>query len=242
MKSQGKLGMNRTGRDTSPVLSKQMLQGTEELTLPRCPKGSFEAIGDNRMSYMLQEPEGVGSVPVPATVKGTLKAGVKALSGKGPTLFLDKLGERLAFERAGVRLYDALISKFKAEREVVSPVASMSRLEEIRSEELKHFLLIAEVMRDQGADPTAVTPAADIAGVASAGIVKVLGEARIGFVQSLDAILIAELADHSCWQLLTQLASEAGLDEVAKRFEQASIVEEEHLETIRGWIQEFARM
>ena len=41
-------------------------------------------------------------------------AALQALKGGPPTQFLDKLGERLAFERTGVRLYEALISKHEA--------------------------------------------------------------------------------------------------------------------------------
>jgi hypothetical protein len=33
------------------------------------------------------------------------------LGGKEPIVFLDKLGERAAFERSGTRLYETLIAK-----------------------------------------------------------------------------------------------------------------------------------
>jgi hypothetical protein len=43
-----------------------------------------------------------------------VRAAAKAMKGEKPTLLLDKLGERLAFERSGTRLYEALVSKHDA--------------------------------------------------------------------------------------------------------------------------------
>jgi hypothetical protein len=234
-----KLGMNRTGIDLSPRYSKQMIARTEELTLPRCPEGDAEAIGENRASYMA-EAMGVGSLPPPATVKGLFKTGMQAATGRDPKILLDKLGERLAFERTGTRLYEALISKFKAEQAQAGAVASLERLVEIHDEELAHFQMVADAVRALGADPTAVTPAADIAGVASMGLVQALGDPRIGFVQSLDAILTAELADNDAWGLLIQLVANAGLDDLAEQFEAAYTAERSHLATIRAWVEAFS--
>ena len=53
----------------------------------------------------------VGSVPPPGTAKGAVKAGMQALTGRKAHVFIDRIGERLAFERTGTRLYEALITK-----------------------------------------------------------------------------------------------------------------------------------
>jgi len=238
MGSETKLGMNRTGKDTAPLLSKEMLEGTEELTVALYPEGDDQAIAENRIRYM-RESDPVGSVPVPASVKGVLKSGVQMLKGKDPTLLFDKLGERLAFERTGVRLYEALISKFRADSSALSHIVTLERLDEIREEELKHFHKLSDVMLKLGADPTAVTPAADVTAVASTGIIQVLGDPRINFIQSLDAILVAELSDNDSWDLLIQLTDQQGFEEINAEFKQAYQEEQEHLETIRSWIQQF---
>jgi len=109
-------------------------------------------------------------------------------------------------------------------------------IEEIREDELQHFLLLKEAMESLGGDPTAMTPCADVAAVASSGILKVLADARTTLTQCLDAILIAELADNDAWLALADLADGLGMNELGKRFREALAEEEEHLARVRGWI------
>jgi hypothetical protein len=236
--AQKKFGMNRTGKDVAPILSKAMINGTEELTLPRCPDGNQDFIADNRIEMMNKAPT-VGSIPLPATFKGIVKTGLKMLENSHPEVLVDKMGERLAFERTGVRLYEALISKYKANEAEYASVVSLDRLQELHDEEYQHFLLLQETMKDLGADPTAMTPSANIAAVASMGVVQAVSDPRINFIQSLDAILIAELADHDCWKLLIELTSRAGLDEISEKFEACYQDEQEHLATVREWVTQF---
>ncbi len=147
----------------------------------------------------------------------------------------EELGERLAFERTGVRLYGALISKLEAakDRSILPPIET---LQEFRQDELNHFHLVANVLKKLGGDPTAQTPAADVSGIAATGIQKVVTEARTTFLESLEAIAIAELADNSCWDLLIQLTTEAGLEEVSESFRTALETEKKHLAHIKIWI------
>ena len=65
-------------------------------------------------------------MPVPGNLKGAAKAAVKALKGEKAAVFLDKLGERLAFERTGVRLYEAVLAKVPAARSSKGPSRSRS--------------------------------------------------------------------------------------------------------------------
>src|SRR5690606_37230732 len=59
--------------------------------------------------------DSVGSIPPPASLlKGTVKKTVAKFNGVSPALLLNKIGERIAFERTGTRLYDALISNYLA--------------------------------------------------------------------------------------------------------------------------------
>jgi hypothetical protein len=89
---------------------------------------------------------------------------------------------------------------------------------------------------DLGADPTAVTPSADLAGVASTGVMQILTDPRTDFGQSLEAILIAELVDNDCWKTLAELARKAGGEQLAQSFDDAIAEEEVHLERVRAWI------
>ena len=68
------------------------------------------------------------------------------------------------------------------------------------------------------ADPTAMTPCANTAGVASMGIMQVITDPRTTVPQCLSAILTAELADNAGWELLIQLANEMGQDDMVAQF------------------------
>jgi hypothetical protein len=96
--AQSELGMNRTGVATAPLLTKAMLAGTEQLT----PDGTGDEreIGRAR-GDCAREAEPLGSVPPPLTPKGMLKSAGQMAKGRDPVVFVDKLGERLAFERTG---------------------------------------------------------------------------------------------------------------------------------------------
>ena len=77
-----------------------------------------QALSVTRVEYIaLADP--LGSVPPPATLKGAAKSGAKMLTGNRPQAFIDKLAERLAFERGGTWLYDAVYAKAVAHEEVV---------------------------------------------------------------------------------------------------------------------------
>jgi len=66
----------------------------------------------------------------------------------------------------------------------------------------------------------------------------VLSEPRIGFKDSLNAILIAELADNDAWNTLIAMAEEAGLKKEAGSFRRALQEEVEHLQIIRDIIEQ----
>jgi rubrerythrin len=198
--------------------------------------GDDSGIMEIRTAY-IEAAEPAGSVPPPATAKGALKSGVQALTGKKAHVFMDRLGERLAFERTGTRLYDALITKCRAESNG-SGAQYLTRLEEIRAEEASHFKLLVGCIEQLGGDPTAQTPAANVTGVESLGLMQVVTDPMTSFVQSLHAILVAELADNDAWDELVTLAQQAGQDEMVRQFGQAREHERQHLATIRQWHQE----
>src|SRR3954468_16735745 len=116
------VGMNHSGMDASPT-AEEMLENTE-LTKPK--RGDERALAKIRDEY-LAEAEPVGSLP---------QAGPMAL-------LMDKLGERLAFERSGTRLYDALLGKCKA----AGAKIPQKELQHIRDEEAMHFALVGAAIQ-----------------------------------------------------------------------------------------------
>jgi hypothetical protein len=53
----------------------------------------------------------------------------------------------------------------------------------------------------------------------------------------LEAVLMAELADSAAWELLVELANEAGLTDYVDKFQQAGLTEDHHMQTIKDWLQ-----
>lgn len=251
------IGNNRTGAKLSPAGTQAMTEATNEFA----PPGPIDTAASEaeRLVY-IEQSESVGSIPPPASMKGVLKAGLAKMKGGQPSIFFDKIGERIAFERGGVRLYDALIVKHMgveqsgqevlppAEQvvdltfegmQVLAPVAGerpAETLARIRDEELAHFHMLCEAMEQLGGDPTAMTPCADVQATASVGLMQVVTDPRTTLAQSLNAILTAELTDNAGWELLISLAEDAGESELAGRFLGALAQEQEHLAVIKGWL------
>src|SRR5690349_10068319 len=85
---------NRTGVLAAPQLAKQLQEGAKKFS----PAADFSQELSTRIrAAYIQEGISIGSRP-PADDMET-------------AVLLDKLGARLAFERSGVRLYDAVIRK-----------------------------------------------------------------------------------------------------------------------------------
>ena len=237
-------GENQTGAAMAEEGVRAMQEANERWA-PMQPIDTSLADAD-RALYIAQS-DALGSIPPPATITGMLKTGFDKLRGERPEVLMDKLGERLAFERSGTRLYDALIVKY----ETLAAAGDMpdlsvpldaggddvsSTLLRIRNEEHEHFLMLSDVMRSLGGDPTAQTPCADATATASMGLMQVVTDPRTTLAQSLNAMLIAELADNAGWELLISLAEQAGESDVAQQFEQAMAEEDEHLATIKSWV------
>jgi rubrerythrin len=163
------------------------------------------------------------------------------IAGHRAHALLDKLAERLAFERAGTRLYEAFVTKCEANADALGPIA-LETLREFRDEEARHARLLDEAIRALGGDPTAETPCADLAGVESIGLLQVVTDPRTSVVQSLHSILVAELADEVAWDLLADSIRTMGQGELAQRFREALTEERVHLQTIRDWYDESTRL
>jgi rubrerythrin len=227
------LGRNRTGISLSPIDSKDLI----ETAINAAP--SME--GDEQDMFGLRDPYlkaeiPVGTMPIPATPKGMATSALETLKGKVPTVLLDKLGERIAFERTGTRLYEAVIGKVEARS--ANPTEASRKLREIHDQEAQHFDLLCRTMKELGADPTAMTPCADVTAVASMGLLQVVTDPRTTVTQCLDALLTAEATDVEGWNLLIKLADQMGHKEMSARFRECEQHEAQHLEFVRALLAE----
>lgn len=234
MSQANKMGPNRTGIDMSPVDSKAMIEGAVKLTDTTPPPQ--ERIAEFR-EQAIRESGSLGSIPVPGTFKGALNVGKEKLQGHNPEVLINKLGQRLAFERAGVRLYDAMIRKYEASMDQVAiEVVPLPKLYQFRDEERDHALLVETVMSELGADPTAMTPDADASALAAMGLPKVIAEPRTNILQCLEAIQLAEFADNAAWENLQTLCMRMGLRDIAARFSKPIAQEKVHQEALTDWV------
>jgi rubrerythrin len=227
------LGANRTGVQTAPARTRRMAENTG--AAPAAPLEA-NAIALARAELAKEAPP-VGTMPIPGSVKGMVKTAAKALQGEKATVFLDKLGERLAFERTGTRVYEAILAKLPASR-LSEGTLTVEEVRRFRDAELRHLHLVREAIEAVGGDPTAQTPCADVAGVQALGILQVVTDPRTTLTQCLDALLTAELADNDGWKVLIALAEAVGQRELAARFAEALAEEDEHLASVRAWIVE----
>lgn len=230
MEKQPALGLNRTGVALSPFDVEKMLEDNADLA-PPIDTAEAAAASAIRERYII-ESTNVGSVPIPASLRGVWESGKTLLTGEHPQVLVDKMGERLAFERSAVRLYQGLLTKCDALPDAL-PADTLAQLKRFCEEETRHFQLLANAMRALGADPTAQTPGADIACVESSGLGQVIGDPRTSVLHSLHAILAAELIDQVGWEDLIALAEQQGHDQLVPQLRQALQREGEHLAALR---------
>lgn len=226
------IGANRTGMATSPSDGAALMQVAKKA--PPSGLGDAQAISELRVEASAQG-DRVGSMPPPGTVKGAVKTLFKTMRGMNANVFVDKLGERLAFERTGVRLYDGLLSKLEAYG-TWQGGPSRRDLEQHRTDELAHFEMVREAIVQLGSDPTVITPSADLKAVASSGLVQVITDPRTDLFQCLDVILTAELTDNDGWEMLIQLARDMNQERLADDFDRALGAERRHLSRVRMWV------
>jgi rubrerythrin len=199
-----------------------------QLTEP--PPGNSKNLKKWRLDY-IRAAGPIGTVPLPGTLKGVLKTLIKKLSAGAPEILIDKLAERLAFERSGTRLYELLIAKCEV---VASGNKDLLRaLKKIHREEAEHMAIVKLALEDLGADPTAVTPCANTTAVMSMGLFQVVADPRTSIAQCLEAALVAELVDNDSWEFLIELSELVGLKQT-ESFQLALKQERQHLSYIRA--------
>jgi rubrerythrin len=209
------VGMNHSGILASEDGGEKMLENIE---LTRPPSGDERDLAKIRLEYA-KDAEPFGTLPEPQP-QGVAR------------VLMDKLGERLAFERSGTRLYDALMVKCAADESCGVPA---KELRHIRDEEAVHFALVGAAIESLGGDPTAQTPSADVAGIEGMGLMQVLNDPKTTVAQALHAMLVAEMVDNAAWDELIELTSQAGTEDLVARFTKARDEEQEHLQKVQAW-------
>jgi rubrerythrin len=238
MEDPTKLGHNRTGMQMSPLHAEMLRKSAADAALitdatdTGAEQPEATLLAEVRREYV-NEADALGSVPPPGTFSGVLKSGAGMITGKRLQVLIDKVAERMAFERGGTRIYDAALVKAIALAEGTQ--VSVERMKQIRNQEAEHAEMLRQALTELGADPTAQTPSADLVGVQAMGLMQSVSDPRTSLPQTLSSLLAAELIDVASWEMLSRLARNLGNDTLAERFDQALEQENEHLTTINGW-------
>jgi bacterioferritin (cytochrome b1) len=144
---------------------------------------------------------------------------------------IDILSERLAFERAGVKLYDVVLAKMRSLKDPVS-LRLFAPLQDFREHEKEHEEWLEAQLRTLGATAHEITDLSDLVQRESLGIERVVnGDDDV--VHLVHALLTAELVDNAGWELLLELADDADDDVARREFRKRLHEEEEHLAELR---------
>jgi bacterioferritin (cytochrome b1) len=162
---------------------------------------------------------------------------MQKLAGKNVLRVIDLLNERLAFERAGVKLYDKILERMKSDPQVARMIDQMR---EHREQEKEHEEWLEEQIRALGGDARTPSEKSILVQAESQGIEHVI-ERDPSLPHDFHALLTAELADNAGWDLLVQLADEVGDRDAKKEFKKRLHEEEEHLLFVRKAVEQFAK-
>ena len=162
---------------------------------------------------------------------------MKKLAGKNVSRVIDLLNERLAFERAGVKLYDKILQRMQSDPRVAR---MLDQMKEHREQEKEHEEWLEEQIRALGGDAHTPSEKSILVQAESQGIEHVI-ERDPRLPHDFHALLTAELADNAGWDLLVQLADAIGDRDAKKEFKKRLHEEEEHLLFVRKAVEQFAK-
>jgi bacterioferritin (cytochrome b1) len=162
-----------------------------------------------------------------------------ALANTNREQLINVLTERLAFERAGVKLYDEVLAAARASEDE-GAAKMVGQLQEHRDQEKEHEEWLEAQIRALGGDAHGETSKSRLVETESEGIEKVILSGDATLPQMFHALLAAELVDNAGWDLLVQLADEADDDQSKRAFKKRLHEEEEHLVFARRAVARFS--
>lgn len=152
---------------------------------------------------------------------------MEKLGRTNPRKVIDLLSERLAYERSGVKLYDAILKKVRASKHTQLKKLA-SELTAHRDQEAAHAEWCEDQIRALGGDPDAKTEGALLVETEAQGIEEVIfSDAPLS--QMFHALNMAELGDNAGWAQLVGLAERFHDEEARAEFQERLEHEEEHL-------------
>jgi rubrerythrin len=161
---------------------------------------------------------------------------MKALAQFNRDKLIDLLTERLTFERTGVELYDKVLEHVQASSDPEAK-SLVEPLQHFRDEEKDHEEWLEDQIRDLGGDAHGKTELSELVTIESRGVADVIMDGA-DVAHDLHALLTAELADNAGWELLCDLARQAGDHEAQNAFSRYKKEEDEHLQFVRSAVEQ----
>jgi bacterioferritin (cytochrome b1) len=161
---------------------------------------------------------------------------MKQLAEKNRERVIDLLCERLTFERGGVKLYDAVIAKVHA---FGGPPATrvLAELDRQRAEEREHVEWLEGQISALGGDAQGETDLSRLVIEEAKGLEGIVLGGDTDPLHLFHALLQAELTDNVGWEILVELAEEAGDDDARREFRKRLHEEQDHLEFVQGVVE-----
>ena len=176
--------------------------------------------------------------PLPGAFVGHARDHDRATAASAQVL-LERMAERLAFERCATRLYEALLARLATGTgESALPRATLQRFHD---DAAAHFEILCEGIESLGGDPLAPAAAGDVVAEQTQTLLQAINDTRVCLRCCVDTMLFAELSDRAGWEALLEIASTSGRDALAQRFQIVLQEKAEHVDRISGWAAELAR-
>lgn len=153
-------------------------------------------------------------------------------------LLLNKLAQRLSYERANVRFYEALIFKSLAAEQGVRRIVSVDRLRQFRDEDVEHTVLLKTAIETLGADVDMWLPDAVPSQATQITMSKMLTKTHGDILQCLQSVVVFARNDADEWQMLYRLFSSMGLEKMTETFRQAWEEDQQQLTTLSAWVEQ----
>ena len=164
---------------------------------------------------------------------------MEILGKTNPEKVIELLSERLAYERSGIKLYDAILKKVRRSRHTQLKKL-VKELESHRDQEVEHAEWCEENIRMLGGDPDEKTERTLLVETEAQGIEQIVfGDAPLS--QMFHALNMAELGDNAGWAQLVGIAEQCGDEEARAEFQERLEHEEEHLRLTHKIIGMFVR-
>lgn len=136
-------------------------------------------------------------------------------------MLLEKLGEKLGYERAFLRLYESFVHKksLYAKRYLHAKSYEQKIFENFAAMKAAHCEILQTALIGLGGNPDHIVPSEDLAAIARLGIVTVFIHPHAKLKNLFHAVRIVELTGKSTTLFLIRLAYAAGAEDLANHME-----------------------